>query len=234
MTGTLRLLVKPLLLSGVLTLGFVSLHWQWWGAFTELDLLDRLFRQHRAIAWPVFALIGILYTALGGPRQVLAFTCGWLMGGVPGAVLSTLLTGCGAMLAIFCVRHIGTTWIQARYGERVALIGRLLAQDTWLWICTVRLMPVGSNLATNIAVGLTRLSTPAVFWGSLLGYLPQMLLFSFAGAGLALHDTQQLWLSLLTLALSTLLVLYLYHHGFKQRLQEVRRQTHATSASPRP
>ena len=27
-TGTLRLLIKPLLLSGVLTLGFVSLHWQ--------------------------------------------------------------------------------------------------------------------------------------------------------------------------------------------------------------
>ncbi len=79
------MLIKPLLLSGVLTLGFVSLHWQWWGAFTELDLLERLFRQHRAIAWPVFVLIGIVYTALGGPRQVLAFTCGWLMGGVPGA-----------------------------------------------------------------------------------------------------------------------------------------------------
>jgi len=226
----LRLLFKPLLLTGVLTLGFVSLHFQWWGTFTELDLLNRLFRQHPAMAWPVFALIGIVYTALGGPRQVLAFSSGLLMGGLPGALLSTILTGFGALLAIFCVRHIGIAWMHERYGDRVALIRQLLAQDTWLWICTVRLMPVGSNLVTNIAVGLAKLSTPAVFWGSLLGYLPQMLLFSFAGAGLALHDEQQLWISLLTLALSTLLVLYLYHHGFKQRLQEVREHTHATRA----
>jgi len=226
----LALLIKPLLLTGLLTLGFVSLHFQWWGAFTELDLLNRLFERHWAVAWPVFAITGIVYTALGGPRQVLAFACGCVIGGVPGALLSTLLTGFGALLAICCVRHIGTAWASTRYGDWVIIIRQLLARDTWLWICTLRLMPVGSNLATNIAVGLARLSMPAVFWGSLLGYLPQMLLFSFAGAGLALHDEQQLWLGLLTLALSTALALYLYHHGFKQRLQHIRGQMHATPA----
>ncbi|MEM8514094.1 putative membrane protein YdjX (TVP38/TMEM64 family) [Massilia sp. MP_M2] len=227
MKPALALLVKPLLLTGVLTLGVVSLHFQWWGAFTELDLLTRLFERHPALAWPILATAGIVYTALGGPRQLLAFACGCLIGGLPGALLSTALTGFGALLVICCVRTIGMHWIGTRYGEQVAFVRRLLAQDTWLWICTVRLMPVGSNLATNIAVALARLSMPAVFWGSLLGYLPQMLLFSFAGAGLALHDEQQIWLSLLTLALSTGLALYLYHHGFKQRLHEIRGQTHA-------
>lgn len=233
MKTELKLLLKPLLLTGLLTLGFASLHFQWWGSFSELDLLNRLFEQHWAIAWPTFVITSVVYTALGGPRQVLAFTCGYLMGGLPGALLSTVLTGFGALVAIYCVRNIDMEWMLKRHGERVAFIRRLLADDTWLWICTVRLMPVGSNLATNIAVALARLSTPAVFWGSLLGYLPQMLLFSFAGAGLALHDEQQIWISLLMLVLSTALVLYLYHHGFKQRLQEIRGQTHATPAHPK-
>jgi uncharacterized membrane protein YdjX (TVP38/TMEM64 family) len=229
----LKLLFKPLLLTSLLALGFASLHFQWWGSFTELDLLNRLFEQHWAIAWPIFIITGVIYTALGGPRQLLAFTCGYLMGGLSGALLSTILTGFGALLVIYCVRNIGTEWMLKRHTERVAFIRRLLAEDTWLWICTVRLMPVGSNLATNIAVALGRLSTPAVFWGSLLGYLPQMLLFSFAGAGLALQDEQQIWISLMMLVLSTVLVLYLYHHGFKQRLQEIRGQTNATSVQPK-
>lgn len=229
MRSELKLLIKPLLLSSLLALGLASLHWEWWGPFNELDLLNRLFERHWAIAWPIFVITSVVYTTIGGPRQLLAFACGYLMGGLAGALLSTLLTGFGALLAIYCVRHISTEWLYKRHGERVAFIGRLLAEDTWLWICTLRLMPVGSNLATNIAVALARLSTPAVFWGSLLGYLPQMLLFSFAGAGLALQDEQQIWISLLMLLLSTALVFHLYHHGFKQRLQEIREQTHATS-----
>ena len=232
MKTELKLLFKPLLLTCLLALGFASLHFQWWGSFTELDLLNRLFERHWAIAWPVFAITGIVYTALGGPRQMLAFSCGYLMGGLPGALLSTVLTGIGALLVIYCVRNIGMEWMRKRHGERVDFIRRLLAEDTWLWICMVRLMPVGSNLATNIAVALAMLSTPAVFWGSLLGYLPQMLLFSFAGAGLALQDEQQIWISLLMLVLSTVLVLYLYHHGFKQRLLEIRGQAHAAPAQP--
>ena len=232
MKTELKLLYKPLLLTCLLALGFASLHFQWWGSFTELDLLNRLFERHWAIAWPVFAITGIVYTALGGPRQMLAFSCGYLMGGLPGALLSTVLTGIGALLVIYCVRNIGMEWMRKRHGERVDFIRRLLAEDTWLWICMVRLMPVGSNLATNIAVALAMLSTPAVFWGSLLGYLPQMLLFSFAGAGLALQDEQQIWISLLMLVLSTVLVLYLYHHGFKQRLLEIRGQAHAAPAQP--
>lgn len=233
MKTELKLLFKPLLLTTLLALGFASLHFQWWGSFTEQDLLNRLFERHWAIAWPTFVITSVVYTALGGPRQLLAFTCGYMMGGLPGALLSTVLTGFGALLVIYYVRHIGTDWIRKRYGDRVFFIRRLLANDTWLWICMVRLMPVGSNLATNIAVALAMLSTRAVFWGSLLGYLPQMLLFSFAGAGLALQDEQQIWISLSMLVLSTALVLYLYHHGFKQRLQEIRGQTHASVVQPK-
>ena len=108
--------------------------------------------------------------------------------------------------------------------SKIELIKAVLAEDTWIWICVIRLIPVGSNLVTNIAAALSDLRPVAVFFGSLLGYLPQMLLFAYAGSGIALHDSSQLWMSLVMLVISTGLGLYLYHHGFKQRLRRFKKE----------
>jgi uncharacterized membrane protein YdjX (TVP38/TMEM64 family) len=218
----MKSLTKPLLLTAALTLAFLSLHLGWWGPITEEVLLQRLFQQHWALAWPVFIGGAVIYTALGGPRQVLAFACGFLFGGWQGGLIGTLLTGCGAMLTMFAVHQLGFEWVRQKHAQKIALIKAVLAEDTWIWVCVIRLIPVGSNLVTNIAAALSDLRPAAVFFGSLLGYLPQMLLFSYAGSGFALHDSSQLWVSLVMLVLSTGLGLYLYHHGFKQRLKKYR------------
>jgi uncharacterized membrane protein YdjX (TVP38/TMEM64 family) len=218
----MKSLLKPLLLALVLGLAFFSIHLGWWGPVTEDVLLQRLFAQHWMVAWPVFILGSTVYTALGGPRQVLALSCGVLFGGLNGALIGTLLTGLGALLTMVAVQRLSLTWVRERYASRIAVVKAVLAEDTWIWVCVIRLMPVGSNLVTNIAAALSDLRLMSVFFGSLLGYLPQMLIFSFAGAGFALHDSSQLWISLAMLVFSTALGLYLYHHGFKQRLKHYR------------
>lgn len=229
----MKSLLKPLLLALVLALAFFSIHLGWWGPVTEDVLLKRLFAQHWAIAWPVFVLGSVVYTALGGPRQVLALSCGILFGGLNGALIGTLLTGLGAVLTMVAVQRLSLVWVRKRYERKIALIKAVLAQDTWLWVCVIRLMPVGSNLVTNIAAALSDLRLASVFLGSLPGYLPQMLIFSFAGAGFALHDGSKLWISLGMLVFSTALGLYLYHHGFKQRLTHYK-QEHAHDNDQQP
>lgn len=221
MRSDLGLLVKPLLLTAVLTLAFVSFHYGWWGAYNEEDLLRDLLREYGALAWPLFGLGAIVFTALGGPRQVLAFSCGYLLGGWWGGVVSTLLTGLGALLTMSVVKHAGMDWLRERHGDRIDLVRQVLGGDTWKWICIVRLMPVGSNLVTNVAAALAGLSRRSVLLGSLPGYLPQSLLFSYAGRGVALQDSDKIWISLALLVGSTALAWYLYHHGFKQRLAQV-------------
>jgi uncharacterized membrane protein YdjX (TVP38/TMEM64 family) len=196
-------------------------------------LLQRMFAQHWAVAWPVFVLGSVVYTALGGPRQVLALSCGVLFGGLYGALLGTLLTGLGALLTMFAVQRLSLVWVRRRYAGKIALIKAVLAEDTWIWVCVIRLMPVGSNLVTNIAAALSDLRMSSVFFGSLPGYLPQMLIFSFAGAGFALHDGSKLWISLGLLVFSTALGLYLYHHGFKQRLRRYKLE-HAHDDAQQP
>ena len=182
----MKSLLKPLLLALVLGLAFFSIHLGWWGPVTEDVLLQRLFAQHWMVAWPVFILGSTVYTALGGPRQVLALSCGVLFGGLNGALIGTLLTGLGALLTMVAVQRLSLTWVRERYASRIAVVKAVLAEDTWIWVCVIRLMPVGSNLVTNIAAALSDLRLVSVFFGSLLGYLPQMLIFSFAGAGFAL------------------------------------------------
>jgi uncharacterized membrane protein YdjX (TVP38/TMEM64 family) len=215
----MKSLIKPLLLALVLGLAFFSIHLGWWGPVTEDVLLQRLFAQHWALAWPVFILGSVVYTALGGPRQVLALSCGVLFGGLNGALIGTVLTGLGALVTMLAVQRLSLVWVRERYARKIALIKAVLAEDTWIWVCVIRLMPVGSNLVTNIAAALADLRLSSVFLGSLPGYLPQMMIFSFAGAGFALHDGSKLWISLGLLVLSTASGLYLYHHGFKQRLR---------------
>ncbi|GAA6142136.1 VTT domain-containing protein [Hydrogenophaga sp. 5NK40-0174] len=218
-----KLILKPFLLSVVLAVGFAALHFGWFGDVTEEALLRSLFAQHWMVAWPVFVSGSIIYTALGGPRQVLAFSCGYLLGGFAGGVVSALLTGAGAWVAIMVVRQVGMDWVMRKHGEKVERVREVLAEDTWLWVCIVRLMPVGSNLATNVAAALAGLRTSSVLLGSLLGYLPQSLLFAYAGAGVALHDSSQIYISLALLVGSSALALYLYHNGFKQRMGALRR-----------
>lgn len=220
----MKSLLKPLLLACALALAFFSIHLGWWGPVTEDVLLQRLFAQHWAVAWPVFVLGAVMYTALGGPRQVLALSCGVLFGGLNGALLATLLTGLGAVVTMLAVQRLSLVWVRKRYEHKIALIKAVLAEDTWIWVCVIRLMPVGSNLVTNVAAALSDLRLSSVFLGSLPGYLPQMLIFSFAGAGFALHDGSKLWVSLGLLVFSTALGLYLYHHGFKQRLHRYKRE----------
>jgi uncharacterized membrane protein YdjX (TVP38/TMEM64 family) len=159
----MKSLLKPLLLALVLALAFFSIHLGWWGPVTEEVLLQRLFAQHWTVAWPIFILGSVVYTALGGPRQVLALSCGILFGGLNGALIGTLLTGLGAVVTMVAVQRLSLVWVRKRYERKIALIKAVLAEDTWLWVCVIRLMPVGSNLVTNIAAALSDLRLSAVF-----------------------------------------------------------------------
>jgi uncharacterized membrane protein YdjX (TVP38/TMEM64 family) len=75
---------------------------------------------------------------------------------------------------------------------------------------------VGSNVVTNLIAGVSRIPRPAFFLGSLVGYLPQTLIFALAGSGLTVGSRWQLGLSILLFVVSGLLGVRLYRklrHG---------------------
>jgi len=225
MKDDLRWLAKPLALSLLLGLGVLAVQGGAWQPLGHPTQWQHWLTQHGSLGWPLLALGGVLFTAAGGPRQALALLGGALLGAWWGAAVTTLLTALGAMLTMALVRAAGTEWLPDRLLSLALRMRQTLGKDTWQWICVVRLLPVGSNLATNVAAALAGLRGSAVFGGSVLGYLPQMLLFSHVGAGVALQDRTHLLIGLGLLVGSSLLGLHLYHRRFRP-------QPHASTEHP--
>lgn len=135
-------------------------------------------------------------TAIGLPRQVAAFVSGFSFGGVYGAILATLAATIGCLLTFTVSRYLLSDKITARYPKQISKISTFIEQQTLAKTIIIRLLPLGSNLMTNILAGVTRVSGKPYVLGSLLGFIPQMLIFSFAGSGVKLADEQQLYVTL--------------------------------------
>ena len=206
---------KALVLVSLVATGWWLLHTR---LFQNLELQQQLqgfFVDYGLWAWPLFTLSCIGFTAVGGSRQLIALACGVLLGGWLGALVSTVYTLVGAVLTIGFSYYLAPAWLYRRFGNRLSALQKLLDHRTWLWICTLRLLPIGSNLVTNLACGLVKLPLKHVMLGSAIGYLPQMLLFSYIGSGLAFNDMSQLVISSIFLLGSILLGTVLYQQQKK-------------------
>jgi uncharacterized membrane protein YdjX (TVP38/TMEM64 family) len=60
---------------------------------------------------------------------------------------------------------------------------RVLAAHPFTATLTLRLMPVSSNVTLNLLAGASRLNPRAFFSATLLGYLPQTIIFALLGSG---------------------------------------------------
>lgn len=99
-------------------------------------------------------------------------------------LFSTLAALLGCVLAFYVARLTIRSSLQRRFGRRLQNFEALISDRTWLKVLMIRLLPVGSNLLTNLFTGATHVPARGFMLGSVLGYLPQMLIFSFAGAGI--------------------------------------------------
>ena len=75
---------------------------------------------------------------------------------------------------MLAVHKLGFEWGAAETPQKIGLIKAVLAEDTWIWICVIRLIPVAAPRDQHRAA-LSDLRPVAVF-SKPLGYLPQMLL----------------------------------------------------------
>ncbi|WMN60231.1 hypothetical protein NI389_02055 [Pseudoalteromonas xiamenensis] len=68
--------------------------------------------------WPIFCVVCVVFTSIGGARQIVALACGALVGGVSGAFFSTALTTLGALLTILFIRFFGGNGLSKNTNEK--------------------------------------------------------------------------------------------------------------------
>lgn len=188
---------------------------------TDGNWVARFIADRGGLALLVLLVVGALFTAVGGPRQVIAFVFGFALGGFYGGIFSTLAALLGCAFAFYVARFTIRSSLQRRYGKRLQKFETLIIHQTWLKVLMIRLLPVGSNLLTNLCAGATHVPAGGFMLGSVIGYLPQMLIFSFAGAGIGLSDHNQLGISIGLFILSSLIGAYLYRSSLRKQVDEL-------------
>lgn len=155
-------------------------------------------------------IILMLGTSIGLPRQVVAFTAGFILDIVTGTLLATLASVGGCIITLFSAHYLLSEKIQNKYHKQCLYLANFLAQDTLLKTLIIRFIPAGNNLITNMIAGIISINRKAFILGSAIGFLPQMFIFSLMGNGVKIGNEQQLLFSFALLTLSIVLSVYLY------------------------
>ena len=172
--------------------------------------IDARVRGHGVNGALLFLLMGGIFTAIGLPRQVIAFLGGYAFNVMLGTLLGALAALLGCMVSFYYARFFGKGLLRARLGDRAGRFDRFIHDHPFSMTVLIRLLPVGSNLLTNLAAGISSIRPMHFFTGSLLGYLPQTLVFALVGSGVHIAPMLKLTLAIALFLISMALGMYLY------------------------
>jgi uncharacterized membrane protein YdjX (TVP38/TMEM64 family) len=173
-------------------------------------------RGHGLKGYVVYLAAGAIICAVGLPRQMVAFFGGYAFGVLTGTVLAAAAALGGCILAFYYARLFGRAVVKRLFPERLRRFDNFVRDDPFSMTLLIRLLPVGSNLITNLVAGVSGIRKSGFFAGSFVGYLPQALIFALAGDGLTVESHWRIGSSIVLFLLAGLLALPLYRrmrHG---------------------
>jgi uncharacterized membrane protein YdjX (TVP38/TMEM64 family) len=132
----------------------------------------------------IFVVVSAVFTAVGLPRQLVGFLGGFAFGIWGGTVLSTIGSGLGCALAAGYARWGGRDFVARKLGSRILRLDGFLRHKPFRTALAVRFFPLGSNVLTNLAAGVSSIPLMSFIVGSTIGYIPQNFIFALFGAGM--------------------------------------------------
>ncbi len=175
--------------------------------------VDTVIRGHGAVGWLLLAGAGSLIIALGLPRQLVAFLAGYAYGFLAGTAICTLSVAVGCALCFWYARFFGRGLVARRFGGRVRKVDEFLRRNPFSTTFIIRLLPVGSNLATNLVAGVSAVGATPFLAATTLGSIPQTMVFALLGSGIQVDTGWRVALSVILFAASSLLGVHLYRRN---------------------
>jgi pyruvate/2-oxoglutarate dehydrogenase complex dihydrolipoamide dehydrogenase (E3) component/uncharacterized membrane protein YdjX (TVP38/TMEM64 family) len=102
-----------------------------------------------------------------------------------GLLLASFASSIGATLAFLVARHLLRDSVQARFGKQLAPINEGMARDGWLYLLTLRLVPLFPFFVVNLLVALTPIAAARFYWVSQVGMFAGTMVYVNAGTQLA-------------------------------------------------
>jgi uncharacterized membrane protein YdjX (TVP38/TMEM64 family) len=149
-----------------------------------------LYAEHGSAVIAVYMAIYIAVTALSLPgATVLTLAGGALFGLWTGIVIISFASSIGATLACFVSRYMLRGWVQNKFGDRLSVIDRGIAEDGTFYLFTLRLIPIFPFFMINLLMGLTKMPLKTFYWVSQLGMFAGTLVYVNAGKELGRIDS---------------------------------------------
>jgi uncharacterized membrane protein YdjX (TVP38/TMEM64 family) len=205
-----KLFVRGLLLIAVLVAAGFLLREIDAGRLFNSGWVDVQIRGAGTSGWLLFIVAGTVFTAFGFPRQVVCFLGGYAFGFVvgTGVALAATVSGCG--VAFLFAQLMGRDLIAPRLPPKLLKADKFFGDHPFSLTLLIRLLPLGSNLATNLVAGLSSAALLPFLAASALGHLPQTVVFSLIGSGINVDPEARIGLGVLLFALSMTLGVKLY------------------------
>jgi uncharacterized membrane protein YdjX (TVP38/TMEM64 family) len=180
------------------------------GAGSAQTTLVNLVSQGGVRGPAMFLAVATLLTAIGLPRQIPAFVAGYAFGAWSGAAIALLsqIIACGGDFV--WARAVGREFFSRRFGGVLRRVDSTLAARPFIATLTFRLMPVGSNILLNLAAGISSVRALPFLAASLIGFIPQTVIFALIGRGSAPSHTNVLALGVVMFFLSAGLGVFLF------------------------
>ncbi|GBR08680.1 TVP38/TMEM64 family protein [Acetobacter oeni] len=174
----------------------------------------------------LFCTTGMAWCFFGLPRQVLCFAAGLAYGFWEGSALATVATVTGAQACFAWARWGGRNRAtrrlaadlpadlavpETRQGMKARLAGmkQALLRHPFISVMTLRLLPVGSSLLLNLFAGLSGVAALPFAAATLVGSLPQTMIFVLLGAGAKIDGPGRILLAIALFAVSGALGVWL-------------------------
>ena len=188
-------------------------------AETDIKAFISLLLPGNSLDIPCLIAIIALSTGMGLPRQVAAFAAGFVFSPLWGTWISLIGVTLGCIITYSLSYKLSFIFKAKQSSALLQKVSLFFQKDTFYKAFVIRILPVGSNFMTNILAGLSQVSKTPYLIGSSLGFIPQLYIFSLAGSGIRLKDSQTLYISIALLLCAILLGYWLYNRSsatFKQ------------------
>ncbi len=225
-----RVLVRGLLfIATLVAIGFI-IKFSGLGSIFDKAWIDAEIRGKGLWGITLFIAVCGIATGIGMPRQIVSFLGGYAFGFVAGTLFALVGTTIGCILSFFYSRFMGRDLVTAKFPGRVRRIDGFLSDNPFSMTLLIRLLPVGSNLVTCLAAGVSSVGAIPFIVGSAIGYVPQTAIFALIGSGIHLDPGLRIGISVALFVASGVLGVYLYRknrHGktFDKRIEEALGET---------
>ena len=150
------------------------------------ESLASLVQQHPIASAALFFVAYVAMAAMSLPgATILTLAGGAIFGFWTGLLLVSFASSIGATLAFLVARHLLRDSVQARFGKQLAPINEGMQRDGWLYLLTLRLLPVFPFFVVNLLMGMTPIAASRFYWVSQLGMLAGTVVYVNAGTQLA-------------------------------------------------